>query len=270
MPSPIIKVTNITHQRDHTILDDLNWTVNPGENWIVMGANGCGKSSLIHMITGYLQPTSGKISVLEGYVDDTNGWPDRRLHIGIVSSHISSLIDEDQLAADVVLTGKDGSLNFWQGTEHSDKAAVRQTIAVLHETHTWDIRDREWQFLSQGEKQRILIARAIMNDAKLLVLDEPCAGLDPAAREHYLAFLDHLMQQRPDLTVIMITHHVEEITPSFTHALQIKDGKPLASGPIQDTLTSQSLSDLFNTEITLEQQNSRHYARVHPAKERIF
>ena len=267
MSKPIIEVTDIYHERDHVILDHLNWTVSPGENWIIMGGNGCGKSSLIHMITGYLQPTKGKISVLEGYVDDTNGWPDRRLHIGLVSSYISGLVDEDQLAADVVLTGKDGSLNFWQNAERAD---VEQTIEVLKETHTWDIRDREWQFLSQGEKQRILIARAIMNDAKLLVLDEPCAGLDPASREHYLAFLEQLMQKRNDLTVVMITHHVEEIMPSFTHALQIKGGNAIASGTIHQTLTSESLTELFNADVTLEKENSRYYARIKPTKERIF
>ena len=267
MSNPIIQVTDIFHERDHVILDHLNWTVNPGENWVIMGANGCGKSSLIHMITGYLQPTKGKISVLEGYVDDTHGWPDRRLHIGIVSSYISSLVDEDQLAADVVLTGKDGSLNFWQD---ADPEAVEETIKVLKETHTWDIRDREWEFLSQGEKQRILIARAIMNDAKLLVLDEPCAGLDPASREHYLAFLEQLMQKRSDLTVVMITHHVEEIIPSFTHALQIKKGNAIASGTIDETLTSDSLSKLFNAELTLEKEGSRYYAKIKPSKERIF
>jgi len=269
MSNPIIQVTEILHKRDHIILDHLDWTVNPGENWIVMGANGCGKSSLIHMITGYLQPTSGEISVLEGYVDDTHGWPDRRLHIGIVSSHISSLIDEEQLAGDVVLTGKDGSLNFWQGTEADTKDA-QKTVKVLRQTDTWHIRDREWQYLSQGEKQRILIARAIMNDTKLLVLDEPCAGLDPAAREHYLTFLDNLMNDRKDLTVIMITHHVEEIVPNFTHALQIRNGKAIASGEIQSTLTSKSLSELFDTKITLEKQQDRLYARIQPAKKRIF
>ncbi len=267
MSKPIIQVTNIFHERDHIILDHLNWTVNPGENWVVMGANGCGKSSLIHMITGYLQPTKGQISVLDGYVDDTHGWPDRRLHIGIVSSYISSLVDEDQMAADVVLTGKDGSLNFWQD---ADPETVEQTIKVLKETRTWDIRDRQWEFLSQGEKQRILIARAIMNDAKLLVLDEPCAGLDPAAREHYLAFIEQLMKKRKDLTVVMITHHVEEIMPSFTHALQIKDGNTLASGKITETLTSKSLSNLFNANISLEHQQNRYYAHIQPAKERIF
>jgi iron complex transport system ATP-binding protein len=267
MIQPIIQVTNIFHERDHVILDHLNWTVNPKENWIVMGANGCGKSTLIHIITGYLHPTKGKVSVLDGYVDDTHGWPDRRLHIGIVSSYISSLIDDDQLAGDVVLTGRDGSLNFWQD---ADPAHVKMTIKVLHETDTWDIRDREWQFLSQGEKQRILIARAIMNDAKLLVLDEPCAGLDPASREHYLAFLDQLMQKRKDLTVVMITHHVEEIIPSFTHALQIKQGKVIATGNIETTLTSASLSELFDADITLEKQHSRYYARIQPAEKRIF
>lgn len=267
MSKPIIQVTDIFHERDHVILDHLNWTVNPGENWLIMGANGCGKSSLIHMITGYLQPTKGEISVLEGYVDDSHGWPDRRLHIGIVSSYISSLIDEEQMAADVILTGKDGSLNFWQD---ADPEAVEQTIKVLKETGTWDIRDRAWEFLSQGEKQRILIARAIMNDAKLLVLDEPCAGLDPASREHYLAFLEQLMKKRKDLTVVMITHHVEEIMPSFTHALQIKEGKAIASGKITGTLTSESLSELFNADITLEHQDDRYYARIQPAKERIF
>lgn len=267
MQQPIIKVSNIVHERDHMILDQLDWTVNPGENWIVMGANGCGKSTLIHIITGYLHPTSGEVSVLDGYVDDTHGWPDKRLHIGIVSSYISSLIDDDQLAGDVVLTGRDGSLNFWQDADPND---VKMTIKVLEETDTWDIRDREWQFLSQGEKQRILIARAIMNNARLLVLDEPCAGLDPASREHYLAFLDQLMQNHKDLTVVMITHHVEEITPSFTHALQIKQGKAIASGEIVDTLTSESLSELFDAEVTVEKQHSRYYARIQPAKKRIF
>ena len=267
MSKPIIQVSNIFYERDHVILDHLDWTVNPGENWIVMGANGCGKSTLIHIITGYLHPTRGKVSVLDGYVDDTHGWPDRRLHIGIVSSYIASLIDDDQLAGDVVLTGRDGSLNFWQD---ADPAHVEMTINVLHETDTWNIRDREWQFLSQGEKQRILIARAIMNDAKLLVLDEPCAGLDPASREHYLVFLDQLMQQRRDLTVVMITHHVEEIIPSFTHALQIKQGKAIAAGSIADTLNSQSLSEVFDAEITLEKQESRFYAKIKPTEKRIF
>ncbi|MEZ7955696.1 MAG: ATP-binding cassette domain-containing protein [Rubritalea sp.] len=267
MSQPIIKVSNIFHERDHVILNHLNWTVNPGENWVVMGANGCGKSTLIHIITGYLHPTAGKVSVLDGYVDDTHGWPDRRLHIGIVSSYIASLIDDDQLAADVVLTGRDGSLNFWQD---ADPADVKMTINILQQTNTWEIRDREWQFLSQGEKQRILIARAIMNDAKLLVLDEPCAGLDPASREHYLAFLDQLMQQRRDLTVVMITHHVEEVTPSFTHALQLKQGKVIAAGEIKSTLTSSSLSELFDADITLEKQHSRFYARIQPTKKRIF
>jgi iron complex transport system ATP-binding protein len=267
MSQPIIEVIDIFHERDHVILDHLNWTVNPGENWVVMGANGCGKSTLIHIITGYLHPTAGKVSVLDGYVDDTHGWPDRRLHIGIVSSYIASLIDDDQLAADVVLTGRDGSLNFWQD---ADPADVKMTINILQQTNTWEIRDREWQFLSQGEKQRILIARAIMNDAKLLVLDEPCAGLDPASREHYLAFLDQLMQQRRELTVVMITHHVEEVTPSFTHALQLKQGKVIAAGEIKSTLTSSSLSELFDADITLEKQHSRFYARIQPTKKRIF
>ena len=267
MSQPIIQVTDIFHERDHVILDQLNWIVNPGENWVVMGANGCGKSTLIHIITGYLHPTSGEVSVLDGYVDDTHGWPDRRLHIGIVSSYIASLIDDDQLAGDVVLTGRDGSLNFWQD---ADPANVKMTVKVLQETDTWDIRDREWQFLSQGEKQRILIARAIMNDAKLLVLDEPCAGLDPAAREHYLAFLENIMQQRKDLTVVMITHHVEEITLCFTHALQIKQGKVIAAGTVKNTLTSESLSELFDADITLEKQQSRFYARIQPAEKRIF
>jgi len=236
---PIIQVKDIYHERDHIILDHLSWTVEPGENWIVMGANGCGKSSLIHMITGYLFPTSGDISVLEGHVAATHGWPDRRLHIGLVSSHIISLVDEEQMAGDVVLTGRDGSLNFWKD---ADPDEVKDTIRVLKETNSWDIRDREWQYLSQGEKQRIMIARAMMNDAKLLVLDEPCAGLDPGAREHYLAFLEDLMQRHPELTVIMITHHVEEIMPSFTHMLQIKDGKSHSAGPVSSTLTSESLS----------------------------
>ena len=268
MKQSIIKLKSIFHERDHVVLDHLDWTVEEGENWIVMGANGCGKSSLMHMITGYLYPTRGEIKVLEGYVDDLNGWPDRRLHIAVVSSYIAKLIEEDQYAGDVVLTGCDGSLNFWKDAEPED---VEKTRKVLTQIDAWDLCDREWGVLSQGERQKILIGRAIMNEAKIIVLDEPCAGLDPVAREHFLQFLERVMRENPSLTVIMVTHHVEEIMPSFNKILMIKDGKATFCGEVKEVLHSNALSEVFGAEVSLEKSgDNRYYSRVLPDSSKVF
>lgn len=258
-PEPVIKLSNVTFERDHVILESLNLSINEGEHWVVMGPNGCGKSTLVHLLTGYLQPSSGSLTVLDGRVKDDHGWADKRRHIGVVSSHISQLIEPDELAGDVVLSGKDGIINIW---EAAPPETVQETIRTLEKIDAWHLRDRAWADLSQGERQRILIGRAMMNDAKVLILDEPCAGLDPSAREYYLNFLNQLMSQNKQLTLIMITHHVEEIMPEFTHALLMRDGKIQQSGEVKDLITASQLSQLFHSEIELERVNNRFYSKV--------
>ena len=224
-----------------------------------MGANGSGKSSLVNMITGYMYPTSGKVSVLEDYVAAEHGWVDRRLHIAVVSSYVASLIEEDQYAGDVVLTGRDGSLNFWKDAEPDD---VAKTKEVLTQIDAWDLCNREWGALSQGEKQKILIGRAIMNEAKLIVLDEACAGLDPAAREHYLQFINRVINAKPEMTTIMVTHHVEEIVQGFSKSLMIKDGKVAYCGASSEGVTSEILSSVFKANIEVEKLGERYVSRV--------
>ncbi len=257
--APIIALKNITFERDEVILKQLNFSIQQGEHWVIMGPNGCGKSTLVHLLTGYLQPSSGSLNVLDGLVNDDHGWADKRRHIGVVSPHISHLIDPDELAGDVVLSGRDGIVNIW---EKAPPQTVQDTIKTLKHIHAWHLRDREWSDLSQGERQRILIGRAMMNHAKVLILDEPCAGLDPAAREHYLHFLKELLQNNTDLTLIMITHHVEEILPEFTHALLLKHGEIQNSGTIENTITSSQLSQLFESDIQLEQIETRYYSKI--------
>lgn len=264
---PIVHMKSIYHERDHVILDHLDWQILPGENWILMGANGSGKSSLVNMMTGYLYPTSGEIKVLEGMVDDTHGWPDRRLHIAVVSNYISSLIEEEQFAGDIVLTGRDGSLNFWKDAESCDVEKAKKTLTQIN---AWDLCHRQWGALSQGEKQKILIGRAIMNEAKLIVLDEPCAGLDPVAREHFLQFLDRVMQENEELTVVMVTHHVEEIIPSFNRIFMIKDGKMACSGAIDSCLNSEMISSVFNADVSIESVNGRFYSKVTADQTKVF
>ncbi len=260
MPSStIIELKNVTLEREDSILTEINLRVNKGERWVIMGPNGSGKSTLIHLLSGYLLPSSGSLEVLSGIVCDDHGWADKRRHIGIVSAHISQMIESDELAGDVVLSGRDGVLNVW---EQAPASAVQATIQVLKDIDAWHLRDREWGLLSQGERQRILIGRALMNHAKILILDEPCAGLDPAAREHYLHFLESLLQSKPELTPIMITHHVEEITSSFSHALLLREGQVQRAGTIAETMTSKSLSALFESDIELTHEEGRFYSRV--------
>ena len=253
--TPIVSLRDIHHEgEDCDILSNESWTIHEGENWVLMGANGSGKTTLLRILTGYLQPTSGTIETLKGRVDDEHGWFDRRQHIGVVSSSISRLIEDDQFAGDVVLTGREGILNFWEKPEPED---VQKCISVLKQIDAWHLKDRAWEQLSQGERQRILIGRALMNEAKLLVLDEPCAGLDPVAREHFLAFLENFMRAPDAPTVILVTHHVEEITPAFTHGLLLKSGKTIASGPIPSAITSATLSNAFGATVDLTQNNGR-------------
>ena len=260
MPSsPVIELKNVTLEREDSILREINLTVHTGERWIIMGPNGSGKSSLIHLLSGYLQPSSGSLEVLSGMVCDDHGWAGKRHYIGVVSAHISQMIESDELAGDVVLSGKEGVLNVW---EQAPESTVLETIQVLKDTNSWHLRDREWGRLSQGERQRILISRALMNKAKILILDEPCAGLDPAAREHYLHFLESLLQSKPEMTLIMITHHVEEITSSFSHALLLKEGQVEQTGTIAETMTSNNLSSLFQSDIELTHEEGRFYSRV--------
>jgi len=245
---PILEVRDLFIRRDRTvILNRANWRVNHGENWVILGANGSGKTSLLRSITGYLAPTDGEIHLLGGEYGNCD-WRALREHIGIVTNSFSALIPLCETALDTVISGKYAQLDLWVRTTAADKASARKLLEVVDASY---VAKREWQHLSQGERQRVLIARALMAKPRLLILDEPCAGLDPVARRDFLALVERLGRRRGGPALVLVTHHVEEITPAFSHALLLRRGEVVGAGPREKMLTSAQLSKVFGTKVKL-------------------
>jgi len=252
--SPLLAVSSLHVLRDATtILRDVSWQVRRGEHWVILGPNGCGKTSLLRTLTGYLSPSSGAISVF-GQVYGETDWRDLRLRIGLVSSSLQSSIPAAEPAIETVISGKFAQLNLWAKTTRPDRA---QALRLLRQMGAAPLAEREWQYLSQGERQRVLIARALMARPKLLILDEPCAGFDPLTREHFLGFINRLARRRGSPPLGLVTHHVEEITPAFTHALLLRAGQVVAAGPRATTLTSRALSQTFGAAVRLSNHGGR-------------
>ena len=249
-----LNVQDLTIRRSGTvILDGVDWSVRRGEHWVILGANGSGKTSLLSSLTGYMTPTAGRITVL-GRTFGRADWRELRLHIGIVSSSVRQLMANDEPALFTVASGKYAMIDFWGKLTRSDKA---QAERILREIECEHLALRTWQVLSQGERQRVLIGRALMAKPALLILDEPCAGLDPVAREHFLHFVQKLGSAKNSPTIVFVTHHVEEIMPVFSHVLLLRRGRALAAGPKAEVLTSSNLSATFDSAIRLQEQNGR-------------
>ena len=256
---PILEVSGLRIQRNGTvILDDICWRVEPGQHWTILGANGSGKTSLLSVLTGYLMPTAGKIFALGQHYGKSD-WRELRKHIGLVSSSVRQLMADTEPALETVVSGKYAMIDFWGKLAKSDRA---RGLAILKQIECGYLADRPWLFLSQGERQRVLIGRALMAAPPLLILDEPCAGLDPAAREHFLQFLQRLGRRRHAPTLVLVTHHVEEIMPIFSHALVLKNGRVLAQGPKQTILTTRNLARAFNAPARLTKRAGRYALTV--------
>ncbi|MFI5357514.1 MAG: ABC transporter ATP-binding protein [Opitutales bacterium] len=246
---PVLHVQALTVRRDHTvILDRVDWRVQRGENWVILGANGSGKTSLLRALTGYLAPTSGEIDLL-GERFGASDWRALRERIGVVTSSFASLIPVCEPAWDTVISGRFAQLDLWAHVSAADRQAG---LRLLRHVGAAYLAAREWRHLSQGERQRVLIARALMARPRLLILDEPCAGLDPVARIDFLALVDRLARIRGGPALVFVTHHVEEITPAFTHALLLRGGRVVAAGPRRATLTARHLSAVFGRPARLD------------------
>jgi len=251
---PILAVEKLGIVRDGTvILDDVNWRVQPGEHWVMLGANGSGKTSLLSALTGYLMPTSGEISLL-GKIYGEADWRELRKKIGLVSSSIRQLMNDEEPALETVASGKYAMIDFWGRVTRAEKIQARK---LLRQIECENLADRPWRVLSQGERQRILIGRALMAQPRVLILDEPCAGLDPAAREHFLQFIQRLGARKNSPTLIFVTHHVEEIMPVFSHLLFLQGGRRLVAGKKAEVLDSRNLSRTFGARMKLLKTNGR-------------
>ena len=244
----ILSVANLRIERSGTvILSDVNWRMQRGEHWVILGANGSGKTSLLSAITGYLMPTSGEISVL-GETYGESDWRELRRKIGLVSSSLRQRMADDEPALATVASGKYAMIDFWGRVTRTERVGA---LRLLKQVGCEYLAERSWQVLSQGERQRVLIGRALMAKPRVLILDEPCAGLDPAAREHFLQFLQRLGGRKNSPTLVLVTHHVAEIMPVFSHVLLLKKGRVLAAGEKADVLTSKNLSQTFTARMRL-------------------
>ncbi|MBI5690778.1 MAG: ATP-binding cassette domain-containing protein [Verrucomicrobia bacterium] len=251
---PILEVSGLRVERGRThLLHRIDWRIERGENWVILGANGSGKTSLLKALTGFLSPTAGEFSVL-GRRYGAADWRELRLQIGVVTSTFALSIPPSEVALDTVISGKYAQLDLWHAGSPADRKVA---LRLLRWVGMGALAGREWAYLSQGERQRVLIARALMARPRLLILDEPCAGLDPVARGHFLAFLDRLAARRFAPALVLVTHHVEEITPAFSHALLLRSGRVLAAGPCRKVLTSASLSAAFGARLRLTRRDQR-------------
>jgi iron complex transport system ATP-binding protein len=256
---PILSVDKLHIERSGTvILDSISWQVNHGQHWVILGANGSGKTSLLSALTGYLMPTNGNLSLL-GETYGESDWRELRKKIGIVSSSVRQMMSDDELALESVASGKYAMIDFWGELSRADKTQARK---LLRQVECEYLAMRPWQVLSQGERQRVLIGRALMAKPRVLILDEPCAGLDPAAREHFLQFIQRLGHDKNAPTLILVTHHVEEIMPVFSNVLVLKSGKVLVAGEKSVTLNTKTLSQTFGAQVRLRLHAGRYAMTV--------
>lgn len=255
----VLHVHDLSIRRGKTrILDSIEWKVRRGDHWVILGANGSGKTSLLSALTGYLTPTSGGMTVLGRTYGETD-WRSLRSQIGLVSSSVRQLMPEHEPALISVASGRYAMIDFWGEPNARDRRAAR---TILRRVECAYLEDRPWLYLSQGERQRVLIGRALMAQPKVLILDEPCAGLDPAARESFLGFLDQLGRQRGGPNLILVTHHVEEITPVFTHAMVLRNGRVSAQGLIPRVVRSAQLSEAFGARALVRRSQGRYTLRI--------
>lgn len=262
MAATVFEMEDVSVQRNgRKILEGINLTVERDQHWVILGGNGSGKTSLLNILMGYLTPTTGEVH-MRGREDAVNSasqsWDDWRKRIGFVSSSISQLIEPAETALEIVLSGRHAMVNYWQHGE-DDPAEIRAAEKVLEKVNASALRDQSWATMSQGERQRVLIGRALMSQKmEVLVLDEPCAGLDPVAREHFLQFVEELTEKGSFRSLLLVTHHVEEIIPAITHALVLKEGQVIAQGEKRRALNSFSLSEAFGAELKLRSRLGRY------------
>lgn len=253
-----LSVRDVTLVREgRAILDNVSWDVAPNERWVVLGRNGCGKSTLMKIASLYLHPSSGEVEVLGEKLGRTDVRSLRK-RIGVASSGMAEQLRSDLAATDVVMTAKNAALEPWWHTyDDADRQRARD---CLDRMEIGRLADRNFATLSSGEKQRVLLARTLMPEPGLLILDEPTAGLDLAGREDLVRTLGVLAAGVETPATVLVTHHVEEIPEGFTHVLMLREGQVLSAGTLDDVLTEANLSECFEMQLGLERRHGRWWA----------
>ncbi|WP_286966349.1 MULTISPECIES: ABC transporter ATP-binding protein [Arsenicicoccus] len=260
--SDVLEFDDVTVRRgDTTLVEGIDWEIEEGQRWVVLGPNGAGKSTLLQLAAARMHPTSGSASVL----GETLGAVDvfeLRPRIGIASAATAERVPLSERVRDVVLTATYAVIGRWRESyDELDEERADELLGTLGVAH---LADRTFGTLSEGERKRVQIARALMADPELMLLDEPAAGLDLGGREDLVRRLGELAQDVMSPALVLVTHHVEEIPPGFTDVLLLRDGMVVAAGPLELTLTEDNLSETFGLPLVLEQHGERYAARARP------
>lgn len=259
----IVFVTQVSIARgERMILHDIDWTIRPREHWVLLGRNGSGKSTLLQVLHGELWPYRGRGTVrVLGYTYGRCDLHRVRREIGWVSHHLHERLYRHTPALNVVISGLSASIIRKKATD--DERA--RALGLLERLGIADRAEQPYGLLSQGEQQRVLLARALLPQPKLLILDEPCASLDFIAREQFLAATASLMRDPHGPALIFVTHHPEEILPEFSHVLLLDEGRVTAAGPKREVLTAERLSAAYQAPLVINWQNDRPFVQLAPA-----
>lgn len=244
------------------IVDRIDWHVTPEQRWVVLGPNGAGKTTILQLAAAQIHPTAGRVQVLGQTLGAVDVF-ELRPRIGLASAALAERIPADELVADVALTAAWAVTGRWR--EAYDDLDTERARAVLDLAGVADLSQRRYGTLSEGERKRVQIARALMTDPELLLLDEPAAGLDLGAREDLVTRLSGIASDPWAPVQVLVTHHVEEIPAGFTHVLLVRDGQTVAAGPIEQTLTGRNLSQTFGTRLRSGRVRGRYWARAVPS-----
>jgi iron complex transport system ATP-binding protein len=256
--SDVLEMASVSVVRGRkTLLDKVDWQVNEGERWVILGPNGAGKTTLLQIAAARLHPTSGKAGILEEVLGAVDVF-ELRPRIGLSSAALAMQIPEQEKVLNVVVTAAYGVTGRWrEGYEKNDE---RRAFALLNDWGMGPLLNRRFASLSEGERKRVQIARALMTDPELLLLDEPGAGLDLGGREELVHRLSELAQDEAAPAIVLVTHHLEEVPPGFTHAMLLRDGGVVAAGPVEEVLTSENLSTTFGLPLDVVETSGRYTA----------
>lgn len=255
----VLEFADVTVRRGGaTLLDAVSWTVEEDERWVVLGPNGAGKTTLLQVASAQLHPSSGVAGILDEVLGTVDVF-ELRPRIGLTSAALADRIPRHELVRDVVVSASYGVVGRWR--EAYDDLDHERAEALLTEVGAKHLAERTFGTLSEGERKRVQIARALMSDPELLLLDEPAAGLDLGGREDLVSTLSVLAMDEDSPATVLVSHHVEEIPPGFTHALMLREGRVVAQGPLERVVTEEALSATFGMPLVLTHADGRYAAR---------
>ena len=258
----VLELAGVSVRRGQaTLLDGIDWSVEEDERWVILGPNGAGKTTLMQLCSAQVHPTAGVVGIL-GEVVGTVDVFELRPRIGWTSAAVADRIPRHELVRDVVVSASYGVVGRWRERyEELDHARAAQ---LLEDVGAAALLDRTFGTLSEGERKRVQIARALMTDPELLLLDEPAAGLDLGGREDLVSTLSRLALDEYAPATVLVSHHVEEIPPGFTHVLLLRGGRVVDAGPLPHVLTAERLSETFGMPLVLSESDDRYSARRAP------